>query len=77
MDVPHEIIEILFEGGWKIIFRGYSFGPYAHGREAIETAEMWAENGRRQGLAVIIKAETASAPSAVMATVTGRGGRAQ
>ena len=69
MGVP-EIIEVLFDGGWKISFRGYLFGPYLHRRDAVETAEMWAENGRCQGLAVVVKAET---PSGVTTRAAGNG----
>jgi hypothetical protein len=47
-------LDVILEEGWKIQFRGYRFGPYATKREAIATAQMWADNGRKHGHQVTV-----------------------
>jgi hypothetical protein len=55
MDEPQEVIEVLFEDGWKIAFRGYRFGPYPSRRDAVAIAATWAESTRRQGHNVVLR----------------------
>jgi hypothetical protein len=43
------VIEVAFDDGWKILFEGRQYGPYATKADAVSTASEWAENGRKQG----------------------------
>jgi hypothetical protein len=53
-----ELIEVLFDHGWKVGFRGYRFGPYPTRRDALETARTWGESARKQGYHVVVEAVT-------------------
>jgi hypothetical protein len=57
MDLRAHVIEVILNDGWKVEFRGNRFGPYPTKKDAIATAEMWAENAQKRGhqLTVIVR----------------------
>ncbi len=57
MQKSHDVLEVIFNGTWKIATEDREFGPYATEEEAVEVARTWAEDAERQGhrLDVVIR----------------------
>jgi len=51
------VLEVIFNGTWKIAAEDREFGPYSTEEEAVETARTWAEHAEKEGhrLSVVIR----------------------
>ncbi len=50
MQTGHDVLEVIFDGTWRIVEEDNEFGPFSTEAEAVETARSWAEHAEKQGL---------------------------
>ena len=74
METRSHLVEVVFDDGWKIAFRGMRFGPYANKSAAVATATEWVANGIKQGHRVTLAVRPAAgAPTVDAGTGTSAG----
>ena len=53
----HDVLEVIFNGTWKIAAEDREFGPYSTEEEAVETARTWAEHAEKEGVRLLVEPE--------------------
>ena len=64
-----QIIHIVFEELWTILYRGQYYGQYSCQEDAVSTAMNWAVNAAAQGHAVQIVIHSVNSPAFALLNV--------